>query len=75
MGTDQGIYPWVNTLVMENLMDRRFRVGRGCFFLGGDICLSVGVYEHVVYVVICYMSVICYMPVMSSSRVLLKKHW
>ena len=39
------------------------------------ICLSVGVYEHVVYVVICYMSVICYMPVMSSSRVLLKKHW
>ena len=35
MGTDQGIYPWVITLVMGNLMGRRFWVGRGCFFLGG----------------------------------------
>ena len=35
MGTDQGIYPWVSTLVMGNLMGRRFWVGRGCFFLGG----------------------------------------
>jgi hypothetical protein len=35
MGTDQGIYPWVSTLVMANLMGRRFWVGRGCFFLGG----------------------------------------
>ncbi len=35
MGTDQGIYPWVGTLVMGNLMGRRFWVGRGCFFLGG----------------------------------------
>jgi hypothetical protein len=30
-----GIYPWVSTLVMGNLMGRRFWVGRGCFFLGG----------------------------------------
>jgi hypothetical protein len=35
METDQGIYPWVSTLVMGNLMGRRFWVGRGCFFLGG----------------------------------------
>jgi hypothetical protein len=35
MGTAQGIYPWVSTLVMGNLMGRRFWVGRGCFFLGG----------------------------------------
>jgi hypothetical protein len=35
MGTDQGIYPWVSTLVMGNLMGRRFWVGRGCFFSGG----------------------------------------
>jgi hypothetical protein len=35
MGTDQGIYPWVGTLVMGNLMGRRFWVGRGCFFLEG----------------------------------------
>jgi hypothetical protein len=35
MGTDQGIYPWVSALVMGNLMDRRFWVGCGCFFLGG----------------------------------------
>ena len=35
MGTVQGIYPWVSTLVMGNLMGRRFWVGRGCFFLGG----------------------------------------
>jgi hypothetical protein len=26
MGTDQGIYPWVDTLVMGNLMGRRFWV-------------------------------------------------
>jgi hypothetical protein len=30
MGTDQGIYPWVVTLVMGNLMVRPFWVGRGC---------------------------------------------
>jgi hypothetical protein len=36
MGTDQGIYPWVSTLVMGNLMGRRFWVGRGCFCLGGQ---------------------------------------
>ena len=35
MGTDQGIYPCVGTLVMGNLMGRRFWVGRGCFFLEG----------------------------------------
>ncbi len=35
MGTAQGIYPWVGTLVMGNLMGRRFWVGRECFFLGG----------------------------------------
>jgi hypothetical protein len=35
MGTDQGIYPWVGTVVMGNLMGRLFWVGRGCFFLGG----------------------------------------
>ncbi len=35
MGSAQGIYPWVITLVMGNLMGRRFWVGRGCFFLGG----------------------------------------
>ncbi len=35
MGTDQGIYPWVSTLVMGNLMGRRFWVGRGCFSWGG----------------------------------------
>ncbi len=35
MGTVQGVYPWVSTLVMGNLMERRFWVGRGCFFLGG----------------------------------------
>ncbi len=35
MGTAQGIYPWVGTLVMGNLMGRRVWVGRGCFFLGG----------------------------------------
>ncbi len=35
MGNTQGIYPWVGTLVMGNLMGRRFWVGRGCFFLGG----------------------------------------
>jgi hypothetical protein len=35
MGNVQGIYPWVGTLVMGNLMGRRFWVGRGCFFLGG----------------------------------------
>ncbi len=34
MGTDQGIYPWVGTLVMGKLMGRHFWVGRGCFFLG-----------------------------------------
>jgi hypothetical protein len=34
--TDQGIYPWVSALVMGNLMGRRFWVGRGCFFLGGE---------------------------------------
>ncbi len=33
MGTDQGIYPWVSTLVIGNLMGRRFWVGRGFFFL------------------------------------------
>jgi hypothetical protein len=59
MGTAQGIYPWVSTLVMGNLMGRRFWVGRGCFFLG----------------VICYMSVICYVCYMSSSRDLLRKLW
>ena len=36
MGTVQGIYPWVSTLVMRNLMGRRFGVGRGCFFWGGE---------------------------------------
>ncbi len=38
MGTVQGIYPWVSTLVMGNLMVRRFWVGRGCFLrgLGGE---------------------------------------
>ncbi len=35
MGTDYGIYPWVGTLVMGNLMERRFWVGCGWFFLGG----------------------------------------
>jgi hypothetical protein len=30
-----GIYPWVSTLVMGNVMGRRCWVGRGCFFLGG----------------------------------------
>jgi hypothetical protein len=34
-GDCQGIYPWVSTLVMGNLMGRRFWVGRGFFFLGG----------------------------------------
>jgi hypothetical protein len=42
MGTVQGIYPWVSTLVMGSLMGRRFWVGRGCFFLGG----VVGPGEH-----------------------------
>ena len=32
MGTAQGIYPWVITLVMGNLMGRRFWVGSACFF-------------------------------------------
>jgi hypothetical protein len=37
MGTAQGIYPWVNTLVMGNVMERRFWVERGCFcFWGGE---------------------------------------
>jgi hypothetical protein len=35
MGTVQGIYPWVSTLVMRKLMGRRFWVGGGCFFSGG----------------------------------------
>ena len=35
MGTAQGIYPSVGTLVMGKLMGRHFWVGRGCFFLGG----------------------------------------
>jgi hypothetical protein len=35
MGTAQGIYPWVGTLVMGKLMGRHFWVGRGSFFLGG----------------------------------------
>ncbi len=38
MRTAQGIYPWVITLVMGNLMGRRFWVERGYwtdFFLGG----------------------------------------
>jgi hypothetical protein len=34
MGSDQGIYPWVSTLVMGSLMGRRFWVGRVCFFSG-----------------------------------------
>jgi hypothetical protein len=34
-GLAYGIYPWVSTLVMGNLMGKRFWVGRGCFFLGG----------------------------------------
>jgi hypothetical protein len=33
-GLPYGIYPWVSTLVMGNLMGRRFCVGRGCFFWG-----------------------------------------
>jgi hypothetical protein len=35
MGTVHGIYPWVNTLVMGNLMGRHFWVGCGFFSWGG----------------------------------------
>ncbi len=35
MGTVYGIYPWVDTLVVGNLMGMHFWVGCGCFFLFG----------------------------------------
>ncbi len=35
MGTVQGIYSWGSALGDGDLMRRRFRVGCGCFFLGG----------------------------------------
>jgi hypothetical protein len=35
MGTVQGIYSWGSALEDGDLMRRRFRVGCGCFFLGG----------------------------------------
>ncbi len=33
-GLAYGIYPWGSSLVMGNMMGRRFWVGRGCFFSG-----------------------------------------
>ena len=43
MGTAQGIYPWVITLVMGNLMGRRFWVGRGCFSWGDGEGREMGI--------------------------------